>query len=142
MTAWVIIDTGPLVAYLQSDEAPHTWSTEQFRAADEPFVTCESVVTEALFLLQRERIGSQRLFALFDRDIIRIAFSLGENLAEVRRLMSDYADLPMSLADACLVRMAELNPRAEIITLDHHFKFYRAQDRRMLTLRLPPTTGR
>lgn len=72
------------------------------------------------------------------RGALQIGFNLEQERALIGEKMSDYADLPMSLADACLVRMAELNPRAEIITLDRHFKLYRSRDRRVLRLRLPP----
>ena len=138
MTAWVMIDTGPLVAYLNRDEVPHAWATGQFASASEPFLTCEAVITEALFLLRRDAIGHRRLFDLLDRHLVKVAFDLSQHRTQVCELMTQYADLPMSLADACLVRMAELNPRAEIITLDRHFKLYRTRDRRVLKLRLPP----
>lgn len=138
MIAWGIIDTGPLVAYLREDEADHAWSSSQFRLADEPLLTCEAVITEAYYILRRDGVGHHRLFELLDRNLVRIDFALAEEWIEVCQKMSDYADLPMSLADACLVRMAELNPRAEIITLDRHFKLYRSRDRRVLRLRLPP----
>ena len=78
------------------------------------------------------------MFGLFDCGVLQLSFELATELDAVREKISDYADLPMSLADACLVRMAELNPRAEIITLDRHFKLYRSRDRRVLRLRLPP----
>lgn len=142
MIAWAILDTGPLVAYLKGDEAHSTWAARQFHLATEPFVTCEPVITEALFLLRRDAIGHDRLFELLRRGAVRIGLSLGDHYREIGEMMSDYADLPMSLADACLVRMAELNPRAELITLDRHFKQYRSRDRRVLKLRLPPEAAR
>lgn len=51
--------------------------------------------------------------------------------------MTKYRDLPMSLADACLVRMAELNPAAKVATLDHHFTIYRKSGRQMLPTLMP-----
>lgn len=138
MIAWVIADTGPLVAYLDRGDQDHDWAADLFRESSEPFLTCEAVVTEALFLLHRSGVDHRRLFDLFDCGVLRLSFDLAAELEAVREKMSDYADLPMSLADACLVRMSELNPRAEIITLDRHFKLYRSRDRRVLRLRLPP----
>ncbi len=138
MIAWGIADTGPLVAYLDRDDADHDWAVSMFREAESAFLTCEAVLSEALFLLHRDGVDHRRLFGLFDCGVLQLSFDLAAELEAVRVKMSDYADLPMSLADACLVRMAELNPRAEIITLDRHFKLYRSRDRRVLRLRLPP----
>lgn len=141
MIAWAILDTGPLVAYLNRDESDNEWAREIFAQQEKPFLTCEPVITEALFLLRRDGVDSFRIFELLDRDVVRIAFSIPEQWAAVRALMTSCADLPMSLADACLVRMAELQPRAEIITLDRHFKMYRMRDRRVLKVHLPPPSA-
>jgi len=96
------------------------------------------VVTECLFILRRYGRDHRGLFEAMRRGALRVDFQLGPERAVLDEMMTQYADLPMSLADACLVRMAELNPRAEIITLDRHFKLYRTRDRRVLKLRLPP----
>lgn len=138
MIAWGIVDTGPLVAYLRENESDHAWSVSQFQLAVDPLLTCEAVITEAYYLLRRDGVGHQRLFDLLDRDLVRIDFTLAREWTAICEKMSAHTDLPMSLADACLVRMAELNPRAEILTLDRHFKLYRSRDRRVLRLRLPP----
>jgi uncharacterized protein len=141
LIAWGIIDTGPLVAYLSENEPDHAWSAAQFDLADEPFLTCEAVITEAYYLLRRDGKGHRRLFDLLNRDLVRVNFTLARERGVIGGMMDDYADLPRSLADACLVRMSELHPRAEIITLDRHFKLYRTRDRRVLRLRLPPRHG-
>lgn len=141
MTAWAIIDTGPLVAYLSGGEPANPWAADQFKSATEPFATCEAVITEALFILRRDAIAHGNLFALLARGAVRLDFDLADHRDDVCDLMTRYADVPMSLADACLVRMAELNPRAEIITLDRRFKFYRTRDRRVPRLRLPPSAS-
>lgn len=138
MIAWAIINTGPLVAYLEKSEALHLWATDQFRLCEPGIHVCEPVLTEALFLLRRHGQSHERVMGLLERGVITLSFDLRSHLHDVRELMNRYADLPMSLADACLVRMAELHPRAEVITLDRHFKMYRTRDRRVLKLRLPP----
>lgn len=142
MIAWAILDTGPLVAYLEKSEASHLWAADQFRLCEPGLQVCEPVLTEALFLLRRHGQSHERMMRLLDRGVIALAFDLRSHLRDVHELMNHYADLPMSLADACLVRMAELQPRAEIITLDRHFKMYRTRDRRVLKLRLPPLEKR
>ncbi len=101
-------------------------------------MTCEAVLTESLFILRRHGRDHRGLFDMMRRGALQIGFNLEQERSLIGEKMSDYADLPMSLADACLVRMAELQPRAEIITLDRHFKQYRTRDRRVLKVRLPP----
>jgi predicted nucleic acid-binding protein len=138
LIAWAILDTGPLVAYIERRESLHLWAIDQFRLCEPGIRTCEPVLTEALFILRRYGQGHELVMRLLERGILTLDFDLKTHLDDVRELMDSYADLPMSLADACLVRMTELNPRAEIITLDRHFKRYRTRDRRVLSLRLPP----
>jgi len=55
----------------------------------------------------------------------------------VGRLLRKYADRPMSLADACLVRLAELNDTASVLTIDGDFAVYRKHGRRAIALISP-----
>lgn len=126
------------MAYLERSEAEHPWAAEQFALCEPGLRICEAVLTEALFILRRHGQGHDRAMQLVERGVLKLDLDLQENLRDVRDLMTQYADIPMSLADACLVRMAELNPRAEILTLDRHFRLYRTRTRRVLKLRLPP----
>ena len=136
MTEW-IIDTGPLVALLVGDDRLHSWAVEQSKEAP-PFVfTCEAVISEALFLLKRNGHAADDLFGLVDVGFLRIDFDFHEEYMRVRELMRRYRDRPMSYADACLVRMAELHRGASIWTLDRDFQFYRMHRRRALTLKAP-----
>jgi uncharacterized protein len=125
----IIIDTGPLVAYLQHQEAHHAWAEEQFKLLAAPFLTCEPVLVESCHLLRRCPKGAESLFALLDTGIIVVDFNLMDQRQSVSRLIRKYADLPISLADACLVRMAELHDKATVLTLDHHFQIYRKHGR-------------
>ena len=72
------------------------------------------------------------------RGAVRIGFELNDQLAAVRTLMDRYANMPMSLADACLVRLAEMT-RLPICTLDSDFEVYRAHRSRTLDLIMPPS---
>ena len=136
MTEW-IIDTGPLVALLVGDDRLHSWAVEQSKEAP-PFVfTCEAVISEALFLLKRNGHAADDLFGLVDVGFLRIDFDFHEEYMRVRELMRRYRDRPMSYADACLVRMAELHRGASIWTLDRDLQFYRMHRRRALTLKAP-----
>lgn len=136
MRSGALLDTGPLFAYLHRLDADHAWALEQFEAQERPFVSCESVVSEACFLMLRAGRPPTAVLDLLRRRVIRIGFDLQDELASVRGLMERYANLPMSLADACLVRLAELT-RLPVCTLDSDFAIYRAHGRRPLTLITP-----
>jgi uncharacterized protein len=62
---------------------------------------------------------------MIDIGAIAIAFDLQEQASNVRVLMSRYESVPMSFADACLVRMSEQIPNSAVMTLDSDFKIYR-----------------
>ena len=136
MRTRVLLDTGPLVAYLYGREPDHDWATVQFRTAEGPFVSCEPVVTEACFLVSRNGQSPTRVVDLLVRGVIQIGISLPGQEVAIGALMQRYANVPMSLADACLVRLAELT-RLPICTLDADFAIYRAHGRRPLDLILP-----
>jgi predicted nucleic acid-binding protein len=133
----VIVDTGPLVAFLVRDDAHHRWSADRFRELPAPFLTCEAVLTEAFHLVRRLPGGTARLFELLETGSIRVAFDLMDERRPLSRLMDKYADVPMSLADACVVRMAERVERASVLTLDRHFTLYRKHGRQPIPAIMP-----
>lgn len=136
MNAW-LLDTGPLVALLSSDDARHGWAVELAKSAPTTVLTCDAVISEALFLLKRARIGPDGLFGLAEVGFLRSEFDFNRERGPIRELMRRYATLPMAFADACLVRMAEMNPGAVIWTLDKDFQVYRKNRRQTLSLVLP-----
>ena len=71
-------------------------------------MTCEAVITEACFLLQDVYEGEDAVMALLDRQIIQIPFQISNESPNIRLLMKQYQNVPMSLADACLVRSPSL----------------------------------
>ena len=121
----VLLDTGPLVALLSEREAQHPWVTARFSEWTEPRVTCEPVLTEAFHLLSKVRGGPAALRAALSEGLIVLDFDLRSELPAVLELMQRYENLPMALADACLVRMAELVPVVRVFTLDEDFRIYR-----------------
>lgn len=133
----VIIDTGPLIAIIDQRDAQHRWAIDQLKVLEPPFLTCEAVVSESLFLLSSARQGVPTLLNMMQEDLIRLAFNLDEHLAAVTRLITKYHGVPMSLADASLVRMSELHDRARIFTLDSDFKRYRRHGRQAIPLIYP-----
>ena len=122
-----LIDSGALVALLDPREEHHRWARETFLAQAGPFSTCEAVLSEAFFLLSEPH--SRALEKLLRQGHLGIGFNLAQELPAVLDLVNKYATVPMSLADACLVRMAEILPDAVVITTDSDFKIYRRHRR-------------
>ncbi len=133
----IVIDAGPLVAYFVEREQHHDWVKQIADTLPTPFLTTEPALTEACYLIQRYEQSLAPLFELLAKHVIQIAFDLREHHATIPPLLSKYADLPMSLADATLVRLAELHDHATIFTLDHHFRIYRKHGRRQIPLIIP-----
>jgi uncharacterized protein len=132
-----LIDTGPIVALLVGDDSQHRWVVEQSKHAPAWVLTCEAVISEALFLLKRDGHDSDDLFELVDTGFLRTDFSFRDQSRHVREFMRRYRDRPMSFADACLVRMAELHADSILWTLDEDFRFYRKNKRQTLSLVSP-----
>jgi predicted nucleic acid-binding protein len=137
VTRWAIVDTGPLVALLDRAEQYHGWAVEQVEQLDPPMLVCEPVLVESMFLLTRNPVAQDTILGLLEKGALRIAFHLEEHLSEVRALRRKYRDRPMSLADACLVRMAELFKQHLIFTIDSDFRVYRKHGRDPLKLIYP-----
>ncbi len=128
MTA-AIVDTGPLVALLDRAEQHHLWVVEHLEALDAPLLVCEPVLAEALFLLARFPKAQDTILELVETGASRVAFRIEEHVGSLRELVRKYSDLPMSLADACIVRMAEIHDRHVVLTLDSDFLIYRKNGR-------------
>ena len=115
----------------------HAWACEQWKRLRPRLLTCEPVLTEAAFLLKREGREADDLFALLERGVIRVGMQVEEQQADLRALLHRYRDRPMSLADACLVRLAEMHPASEVFTLDEDFRIYRHHGNRVIPVLLP-----
>ncbi len=137
MTPGAVVDTGPLVAYFCANEARHVWAVRQFENLTPPLLTCEPVLTETCFLLARQKIPAWRLLESLNLGALRIALHLDAEAGAVHDLMSRYSNIPMSLADACLVRLGEISG-LPVCTLDSDFAIYRAGGRKRLVLIMPP----
>ncbi len=95
------------------------------------------MLTEAAFLLKREGRAVDPLFELLERGVLRVGLEIEDQLADLRTLMSRYRDRPMSLADACLVRLAELHPGGVVFTLDGDFHIYRRHGNKVIPVLMP-----
>ena len=133
----VLLDAGPLIGYLNRKDQYHGWAVESWTSLTEPLWTCEAVLSEAIFNLQSEGMNLDSVLHYLESGIIRLDFSIEENRADVLNLLRKYADQPMSLADACLVRMAELNDNCQIFTTDKDFLVYRRKGRSVIPLLAP-----
>ena len=132
----VLLDTGPLVAYLARNEQHSAWCLAQMATLKPPLYTCEAVLSEAHFLLKSYPKGTEQLISLYKRSIIELPFSYVEHAERVDELMLKYADVPMSFADGCLVCMAEQSD-STIFTLDSDFRVYRRRRNQPLQLIAP-----
>lgn len=130
-----IVDSGALVALLDPHEEHHGWAQETFLRQPTPWLTCDAVVSESLFLLHGPH--ARALDKLLRRGHLMLNFSLADDLLSVLDLRAKYADVPMSLADACLVRMSETLPDPIVLTTDSDFKIYRRHSRQVIPCLLP-----
>ncbi len=129
----VLIDTDAIVGALNERDQWHRLAAPRFSTLPKPFYTCEAVISEACF-----RVGSRRLevIGLIRDGVIEVSFSLALEIESVQALMKKYFDVPMSLADACLVRMSEIIPDSLVFSFDSDFKVYR-QNRNRAILTVP-----
>jgi predicted nucleic acid-binding protein len=119
-----IADTGPLVAFLDRSERHHRWVSQRVAELEAPLLICEPVLAEAMFLLARASRAGRTPGAAGD-GALRLALRVEEHVTELRTLHHKYRDKPMSLADVCIVRMAELYKRHAVLTLNSDFMIYR-----------------
>ena len=137
MTRRFIVDTGPLVALLSERDHYHPWARQIFSGIEPPLLTCEAVIAEAWHLLRGTGNGQGAILELLSTGTVLIELSLTAELTAVRRLVGRYRDRPMSLADACLVRLAELFDEARVLTVDSDFSVYRKHGRQAIPLISP-----
>ena len=125
-----IVGSGALAALLDPRDQHHAWARATLLRQSPPWLTCEAAVSEALFLLSETH--TRALDKLLREGYVRLAFDLAENLEAVLDLRAKYTDVPMSLADACLVRMTEMLPDPIVVTADSDFAVYRRHSRQTI----------
>ncbi len=133
----VLVDTGPLVALINRREQSHNWVIAQLANIAYPLLTCEAVITEACFLLHHIYGGEAALISLLSSGNLEIPFRLNDEFQAVSQLMTRYQSVPISLGDACLVRMTELSPESGLLTLDSDFLIYRKNRNETISLIIP-----
>lgn len=138
MRASVLLDTGPLVASINQRDRFHEWAKSQWAEIEPPLLTCEAVLAESCFLMQHLSGGSRTIAELVDRKIVEVPFRVEAHAQSLAHLLDKYSNVPMSLADACLVRMCELYENIVVLTLDRDFKLYRRHGRQVIPTSMPP----
>lgn len=133
----ILLDTGPLVALLKRQDQFHLWVTAEWETIEPPLLTCEAVLSEACFLLRNVYLGQEAVISLVNTKVIQTPFRLDEEAGNVRELLTRYQSVPMSLADACLVRMAEQYPESIVLTLDSDFGIYRKNRNQTIPVIMP-----
>lgn len=135
MARSVLVDSGFLVALLSRRDGNHRWAAAQSQRFPPPWGTCEAVLSEAFHLLAAP--GGPALSALQRRRAVLPAFALRDEMERVLQLAAEYADVPMSLADACLVRMTESLADPVLLTTDTDFRIYRRHSRQAVPCVIP-----
>jgi predicted nucleic acid-binding protein len=137
MRGRVLVDTGPLVAFLNRRDRLHAWARSKLAEIEPPLLTCEAVLTETCFLVRNLEGGFESVMKLVSSGAVVVPFRLDQEVGPLTRLLGRYASVPMSLADACLVRMAEQVADSAILTLDTDFRIYRRHGRQVIPTILP-----
>lgn len=121
----VLLDTSCIVALLDRSEQYHGQCAEVVAALEEPLITCEAVIAESGYLLRGLPGAPAAVLENVERGVFQIPYRLADGAARLRKLLAKYADVPMDLADACLVDMATDLRTGRILTLDRDFQIYR-----------------
>jgi predicted nucleic acid-binding protein len=136
MRQTIIIDTSALVALINPNDPHHQWAVEQWSKTYPPVLTCEAVISETCFLLRRVHL-IEAVFGMIETQAIAIDFNLQRETFNIRQLMKRYESVPMSFADACLVRMSEKWVNSAVFTLDSDFSIYRRDRNNLIPLIAP-----
>jgi predicted nucleic acid-binding protein len=131
----VLVDAGPLIALLDRADPAHEACVASLKTLRSPMVTVWPAFTEAMYLLRGSWLAQKALWSRLETDALALAPLDEVDAPRLRELMEKYRDLPMDLADAALVRVAEREDLTTIFTLDRkHFSTYRAGRRRRFSV--------
>jgi predicted nucleic acid-binding protein len=129
-----LLDTGVIVALLDRDERHHVPCVETVSDLIGPLVTCEAVVAQACYLLRGTPGAPEAIIKNVANGVFQTPMRLTDQASAVEKLLRKYHDVPMALADACLVDLADQMDTGQLLTLDHDFEIYRWRSRRKFEL--------
>jgi predicted nucleic acid-binding protein len=133
----LIADTGVIVGLIYERDQWNEWARTQAANLPVPYLTCEAVITEVCYLLKDVLDGEQKALQMIELGVLQVNFSLSTEFGAVKALMKKYENVPMSLADACLVRISELIENSVVFTTDSDFHIYRKNGRQKISLIIP-----
>ena len=140
MAADGLIDTGAMLALLDTSDRWHKACVEAFRRVRLPLLTSEAVLTELFHLIGDSRPEMTAAWKFVRSGAIVLGTIDDGELGAVHALMSRYWDHPMDFADATLVYLARREAISLILTIDHSdFQTYRIQGKR--AFRILPVRG-
>ncbi len=122
----ILVDAGPLIALIHADDAHHQRCREVLASLREPMLTVWPALTAAMYLLNFSAAAQDTLWEILETDALLVAGLDEMDYPRMRELMKKYRDLPMDLADAALVRVAERERIRRVFTIDRRdFEVYR-----------------
>jgi len=130
-----LIDTGAIVAIVDSDDYWHSACTNALSSVPLPLLTTEAVLTEAFHLLGRGRRDTEKAWHFVRSGAVTVRSIADSDLPQLHELMVKYRDRPMDFADATLVHLAARENLSLILTVDHEdFQTYRIAGRKRFTI--------
>jgi uncharacterized protein len=135
MATSALVDAGFLIALLSRRDRNHRWAAAQAPRLPPPWTTCGAVLSETFHLLGGH--GTSSLSLLLRRGALICGYHFADDMDAVLKLLEKYADMPMSFADACLVRMTETLNDPVLLTTDADFRIYRRHGRQIIPCVLP-----
>jgi predicted nucleic acid-binding protein len=129
-----LLDTGVIVALLDRDERYHVQCVEVVSDIVGSLATCDAVIAEACYLLRRTAGASEAVVRNVANGVFQTPVRLVDRAGAIEKLLRKYRDVPMDLADACLVDLADQIDTGRILTLDRDFELYRWRSRRKFDL--------
>jgi len=131
----VLVDAGPLIALLDRSDAHHDKVVTALRKIQDPLVSVWPVLVEAMYLLSFSWQAQKALWEIFETGTVQLLPLGSDDIPQMKALMEKYRDLPMDLADAALVRVAEREGLRRVLTLDQKdFNVYRLPRKGRFTL--------
>lgn len=131
----ILVDAGPLVAMVDADDQHHAKCVATLRDLQEPLATVWPPLTEAMYLLADLPKAQQAIWEMLERGALQLLPLQTPDVPRIRELMRKYADRPMNMADAALLRVAEREGIRKIFTIDRKdFAVYRLHNRVRLVL--------
>ena len=121
----VLLDTGTIVALLDSSDSFHDRCADAIAALSAPLVTCEPVIAESCYLVRDVEGAAEAILHSVETREFLIPVTLSEAALPVRRIMAKYRDRNIDLADAFLIHLANEFSTGEILTVDSDFQIYR-----------------